>query len=203
MSDILVPVAIAGGAYFVLSRQGGPVGPPGNVAYGSPIQGATLGDGLSIPNGQSGYDPYLDNSGQTAFNIDGRSNDPDAMRKVDLLDSAMQSAYNKMDAAGKSAAVDRLNQSLNLDPPLRGNESWEQIARVSGGAVGGLACNAIPGVGTVASPLCAMAGAYLGVKLEDWMGANLGDLEGWVSQNVSAVVSQIEDTVSGWLHDIF
>jgi hypothetical protein len=205
MTDILVPAVIGGVGVYILAKQSGPPLPPGSSVYGTPTYGSTMGDIVNgVPNGGGGYyDPFLDPSGQAAFNIDGRSADPDARQKLDLLNAAMQGAYNGMSAAGKASAADQLNQKLNLDPPLRGNETWDTVARVAGGAAAAAGCNAIPGIGTAVSPLCAMAGAYLGVKLEQWMSTNLGDLGSWVSDNVSSAVHAIGDQVSDWFHDIF
>jgi hypothetical protein len=157
-----------------------------------------------VPCGGGGYyDPWLDNSGQAGFNVDGRLADPDARQKLDLLNLALEKGYTAMSAAAKSAAADQINQRLELDPPLRGNETWETVARVAGGAIGGVACNAIPGIGTAVSPLCAMAGAYLGVKLEDWMASELPGLKSWVSENLGDVVDSIGDKLSEWWNDIF
>lgn len=200
-----LPLAIAvGGGVYILSKTTGIFGPPGPVGYQTPRPGATNGDiANGIPGGDYSYDPYLDDAGQSGFNVDGRLNDPTARQKLDLLDSSLQYAYAQMSAAGKSAAADKLNQSLNLDPPLRGNEDWQTVSRIAGGAVGGVACNAIPGIGTAASPLCAMAGAYLGVQLESWMATELPGLQSWVSENVGNVVSAVGDQLSDWWHSIF
>jgi hypothetical protein len=203
--DALPAAVLVGGGLYVLAKSGnGQFFPPGPTGYQTPRPGATSQDIVNgIPNGDYSYDPYLDDSGQSAFNIDGRLVDPSARPKLDLLDSAMQYAYGQMSAAAKAKAADELNQKLNLDPPLRGNEDWQTIARAAGGAIGGVACNAIPGIGTAATPLCAMAGSYLGVQLEQWMQTEMPGLESWVSENVGNVVSSIGDKISDWLHDLF
>lgn len=205
MGDMLIPIAIAGGGVaYLLSKQGA-VTAPGATAYQTPTGGATMGNIVNgIPNGGGGYyDPYLDDSGQAGFNIDGRLTDPDARQKLDLLNTAMEAAYSKMSAAAKSAAADQMNSSLNLDPPLRGNESWETVARVSAGAAGTAACNAYAGIGTAIAPLCGMAAAYLGVKLENWMETEVPGLQSWISDNVGAVIDHIGDALSDAYHSIF
>lgn len=200
----LIPVVVGGGIVYVLAKQSGPPMYPGDTAYQSPRPGATLGDIASgIPGGNGGASDYLNDGGQSAFNIDGRSNDPNAQAKLDLAQQAMKLAFDKLDAAGKSAAADKINQALDLNPPLKGNETWETVARVAGGAGGTALCNLIPGVGAVASPLCAMAGAYLGVQLEQWMSANMGDLQSWVSDNLGQVINNIGDDISDWFHSLF
>lgn len=203
--DVLIPVAIAGGGLaYVLSRQDGAHPPPGSSAYLTSRSGATLNDIASgIPGGGGGYDPYLDDRGQAGFNVDGRLADPDARPKLDLLNQGLQKAYAGMSQAAKSTAADKMNSALNLNPPLTGNESWDQVARIAGGATGGIACNAIPGIGTAVSPLCAMAGSYLGVQLEQWMGTDLAGLQGWVSDNLGAVVDAVGNQIEQWFHDLF
>lgn len=204
MNPIPTAVLIGGGLYVLSRGAAGPALMPGDVGFRDPRYGATMGDiANGVPNGGYTYDPYLDDAGQAGFNVDGRLTDPDARQKLDLLNVAMQKAYGAMSGAAKSAAADQLNTKLALDPPLRGNESWDQISSIAGAAVGGVACNAIPGIGTAASPLCAMAGSYLGVQLEQWMQTEVPGLQSWVSDNLGAVVDTIGDKLSEWWNDIF
>lgn len=205
MSELL-PTAIAVGAgVYVLSKIGGaPPGPPGDISYRDPRYGSTLGNIVNgVPNGGYTYDPFLDDAGQAAFNIDGRLADPDARQKLDLLQLAMQKAYSGMDSVARAAAANQLNEKLDLDPPLRGNESWEQVSRIVGGVGGTAICNIIPGIGTAISPLCGMAGAYLGVELEQWMASEVPGLQQWVNDNVGGVIDTIGDKLSEWWNDIF
>jgi hypothetical protein len=187
MTGNLIPIALVGGGVaYVLSRGSGVAVQPGPNPYGGGY-----------------YDPYLDDSGQAAFNIDGRLTDPDARQKLDLLNLALEKGYSAMSNAAKVTAADQMNSRLNLDPPLKGNESWEQVARIAGGAVGAAGCSAIAGIGAAIAPLCAMAGSYLGVQLENWMQSELPGLKEWVSGNLGAVVDTIGDKISDWFHDIF
>lgn len=207
MPDNLLPVALVGGgiAYMLVKGENAAVPQPGDANYVSPWYGSTLADGLAgMPPGGGGfYNPFLDNMGQAGFNVGGRLADPDARQKLDLLNVATEKAYAAMSQAAKTTAADKVNKELQLDPPLRGTESWEQLARIIGGATGGAGCNAIPGIGTAISPVCAMAGAYLGVKLEAWMSSELGDLKGWVTQNLGEVIDTIQDKLSEWWNDLF
>lgn len=198
----LIPAVIVGGVAYELAQNASAATPPGRTSYAT--------DG---PNGYS-HDPALDNGGQAGFNYDGRSIDPDAGHKLDMLSSAMEQTYNNMSQTAKSAAAGQLNQSLGLNPPLKGDETWETVAKVAGSAGGAAACSLIPGVGVAVAPLCAMAGAYLGVKLEEWMSTALPDLKNWVSDNivsnvgsaVSAVAGYVEDGVDevvGWVKGLF
>lgn len=204
--DGLIPVALVGGGIaYVLAKQEGVAMPPGCTQYATGTGASTFNDLVNgVPCGGGGYyDPWLDNGGQAGFNLDGRLSDPDARQKIDLLQLGLQKSYDAMDGAARATAADQMNKSLNLDPPLRGNEDWQTVARVAGSVGGGVACNAIPGVGTAVSPLCAMAGAYLGVKLEDWMATELGGLQSWVSDNLGAIADAIGDQVTSWFNDIF
>lgn len=204
--DALIPVAIVGGGIaYVATRGNSSSIAPGDTRYQSGRGGSTLGDIMNgVPGGGGGsYDPWLDDSGQSAFNQDGRLADPDARVKLDLLNVSLQKAYAGMSNAAKATAADKMNQALNLDPPLKGNEDWATVARVAGGAAGGAACNAIPGIGTAVTPLCAMAGSYLGVQLENWMSTNLGGLQSWISDNLGHVVDVIGDEISDWFHGLF
>lgn len=177
MSSVVVPAIIIGGvAYYGLTHSQ-PAMPPGPMGYGPPnaSTGYVGSGGYPIP----GWDPqagYYDNI------------PPGTSQAIDSMLSSARAAYQTMSVSARAEAADRLNQDLALDPPLTGNEDWETVARVAGGAVGAGACNAIPGIGTAASPLCAIAGAYLGVKLEDWL---------------SQAIPDAADAVVGWVRGLF
>lgn len=178
----LVTAVIIGGVAYELVHRDVPVVPP-----------------LPLP-GYSSSD-YLSDSGQATWG--GHLDDPDAQPKLDLLQQSAQAAFTAMDAVGRQAAADQLNNTLNPppDPPLNGNDSWETVARVAGGAGGAAACS-VTGVGAAVAPLCAMAGAYLGVKLEDWMQQEMPALRSWANGAISSVEDAVKD-VGGWLNNIF
>lgn len=204
MESVIVPALFVGGAVYVLSRPSGPVLQPGDIGYRDPRSGATIGDiSNGVPDGNYSNDPWLSDGGQSGFNLDGRLADPAARQKLDLLNAAMGKAYEGLSSAAKSSAADQLNTQLNLDPPLRGNETWDTVARIAGGAAASAGCDAIPGIGAAVSPLCAMAGAYLGVQLEQWMASELPGLQSWVNDNLGGVVGAISDQLSDWWHSIF
>ena len=203
--NTLIPVAIAGGGIaYILAKQDGIPQLPGCTQYQTGTGASTINDlANGVPCGGGGYySPLTDNSGQAGFSpYGGIKADPDARQKLDLLNQAMEAGYSKMNSAAKSAAADQLNQQLALDPPLKGNEDWQTVSRVAGGAAGAVGCTAV-GLGS-AAPLCSMAGAYLGVKLEDWMASELPGLKSWVSDNVGAVIDAIGDQLTEWWNDIF
>lgn len=206
----IVGAVVIGGVAYSLTRKDMPVPLPGSPGYLGPNYGSTIGQIATGNDAGSGYsyDQYIDNYGQSQFGD--TQLDPDIRPKLDLLSATAEAAYNKMDTAGRSAAANQLNQSLDIQPPLNGSDSWQTVARVAGGAGGAAVCNAIPGIGTAASPLCAIAGAYLGVKLEDWISQEMPALGSWVSANFSAAAGAIASTaqdvvkdVGGWLNDLF
>lgn len=91
-----------------------------------------------------------------------------ATKQLELAEARARAEYTKLSATAKKKAAAELSDKLNLSPPLTGDESWEQLTKKAGSAIGVAACGAIPG-GAIATPLCAIVGAYFGAKLADWM----------------------------------
>jgi hypothetical protein len=208
MGSLLVPIIIGGVAYELVEMRGQPSTPLASPP--KPVQpnfGATTGQimsGTASQNGSMPVSSYLDDSGQSSFSgSGGTSSDPDATSKLMLLQNAAQQSFNGMSQAAKTQAAQIMNQQLNLHPPLTGNETWEQVARIAGGAVGTGVCSIIPGVGVAIAPLCGMALAYLGVKLEDWLQGALPDLENWVSNNILSPVESVIGTVGDSAEDAY
>jgi len=210
----IVPVVIIGGVAYELTRKDGPVLPPGGAGYVQPNYGSTTGQIVSGTAGQSGYSwsDFLANGGQAKFGD--VPLDPDIQQKADLLQAAAKKAYDGMDYAGRSAAAASLNETLDLPPGqrLNGSDTWQTIASVAGGAAASAGCAAV-GL-AAAAPLCAIAGSYLGVKMEDWIAQPIGDAYNWVAANIGDAAGEIGDaiggaaadvvnTVGGWIDDIF
>lgn len=188
MLNPVVPAVVVGGVVYVLAEKSSmppaPTGPGNGVGYSN--------------------SPLIGDYGQAQFGD--LADDPEVRQKLDILQSSAQAAFNGLDAAGRATAAAAMNQALDLDPPLNGSDTWDTVVRVAAGAAGAAACNAIPGIGTAASPLCAIGAAYLGVKLEDWIGNGLSTLQSWASDTFGGIGSSIEDAyngVAGWLDDIF
>lgn len=211
----IIPVVVIGGVAYELTRKDGPILPPGSTGYVQPNYGSTTGQIVTGTAGQSGYSwsDFLANGGQAQFGD--TPLDPDIQQKADLLQQAAKAAYDKMDYAARSAAAASLNQTLGLtgtSKALNGNDTWKTVASIAGGAAASAGCAAV-GL-AAAAPLCAIAGSYLGVKMEDWIAQPLGDAYNWVSSNISDIgssiadavsgaASDIADTVGGWVDDIF
>lgn len=199
-----VPILIIGGVAYAVTRKDVPAGLPGmpgalQANFGSTIGQITTGNGY-----QGGYSwsDYLDSGGQSGFNIDGRSLDPETQQKLDLVQQAAQAQFEKLDYAGRDAAARAMNETLDLDPPLNGGDTWDTVVSVAAGAAGAAACNAIPGVGTAASPLCAIAASYLGVRLEHFLSDSVSAIGSWVSNNVGGAIADVYDAVSDTVSDI-
>jgi hypothetical protein len=134
--------------------------------------------------------------------------DPALQQKLDEVESYAHAAYNNMDDEARRRGAAIANEELKLDPPLTGKESWEDMSRIVGGAVGAAALGWIPG----GAALGAIAGAWLGVKLEDlisknideikdWFKGKWSDIEGWVTGTASKIEDGAEaviDYIGGW-----
>lgn len=130
---------------------------------------------------------------------------PDQQSKVDLLLRAAQARYDSLSDTARAAAAHAMNG--NLGTQLNGTESWEALIGAASGAGASAACTAIPGIGAFTAPLCSIAGTYLGVQLEQWLGGDLGNLVGWVQSNISSAITDVvgdaADAVVGWFRGLF
>jgi hypothetical protein len=143
---VLPEVILIGGAVYVLETQAPPSGlPPAWLPDPSGLDRVA-----QFPQIYAGLD----------------RNAPDgAAAKVDMLLVAAENKFQQMTDDEKIVAAQKLNQQLNLQPPLTGRETWQQVASVAGGAAASGLCSQIPGIGMVAGPLCAIAGSYVGASL--------------------------------------
>jgi len=134
--------------------------------------------------------------------------DPQIQAKLDEIDKYGKAAYNQLSAEAKKEGAKALSESLGIDPPLKGDETWETIASVAGSAAGA-AVGAYIG-GPIGAKLGAIVGAYLGVKLEeliskdldkigDWFKSKWSDIENWVGDEASDAAN----AVGNWLGSIF
>jgi hypothetical protein len=119
-------------------------------------------------------------------------------QKLDEVERYAKAAYDNMAKDGKKAGAKAASELLKLDPPLSGDESYEDMAKIIGGAAGAAALGWLPG-GAVLGPIC---GAWLGVKLEELVSKNVDEVKDWFKSRwngienwVSGVGSDIEDGV--------
>jgi hypothetical protein len=164
---------------------------PRGLSYVQAVQlGTAVSDGSHIP--QQSFSEF----------------DAALQQKLAEIESYARAAYENMDQAAKEEGAKLLNDQLKLDPPLKGDESWEEVARRAGDDAG----SKIGGLfgGPAGEKLGAIAGAYLGVKLEEliskhkdevaaWFKSRWSDIESWVSNTAGDVV----DEVSEWIGSIF
>lgn len=160
-------IAIGGGIYVLSQTQATvPVLPP------------------MLPPGGSTVVPPVDNMG-----LNGPLT-PDQSAKIDALLSAAADKYtNQMSQEAKNQAASYINETINPQPPLTGNESWQQVSSILGGAAGG----------ALGGPLGAIAGAYLGTTLEGWLGSDLQSIYDWAKQNGLSAVNDVLGDVKDWL----
>lgn len=225
---VAVPVGIAvaanssGGTPAQAPTQ---IAPNGGALISSPTRGMTIGDslnanllgGISVGKGSvaAGKLSRLGNisgvQGLVANKITSSAPysspiDSEAQAKLDAIAAYGKAAYDQMSADAKKAGAKALSDQLHLDPPLKGDETWETIAKISGGAAGVAAFGWLPG-GAVWGPI---VGSYLGVKLEELLSKNTDEIEGWFKSKwagiegwVKGEVNDAENAVSHFFSSIF
>ncbi len=209
-----VPAIIVGGVLYLATKDGGytpprPTGIPYSPSPGSP----TNPTNPASQQGQTYGNPKLTNlanilAGQQVTNYAGyqpdRSNwpkpgiDPALQQKLDVVQQAAQEKFNSMSSAAKTEAAQYLNKELNIQPPLKGDETWEVISKAVGSAAGA-AGGTIAGT-KICGPSCgkvgAMAGAYLGEKAGEWLHKELPELKDWLKTKLGNAWGEIEDFFS-------
>lgn len=143
-------------------------------------------------------------------NTSSLSSQADALvkQKLDAINAYAKQAYDQLSKDAKQKGADYLNSSLGLNPPIKADASYEEIASAVGGAAGAAAGAYIGG--PVGAKIGAIVGAYLGVKLEelinkdldkigDWFKSQWNDVTDWVGDEASSAAS----SVGNWLGSIF
>lgn len=114
------------------------------------------------------------------------------------LEARAKAEYDKLSCDAKKAGAKALIKAyptIKLDPEKACDNTYEQIAAAAGATIAGGACAVVPGIGTLASPLCAIAGAYLGVKVEKWVSEEWDDAKGAVGDAANAVAKGAKSVV--------
>lgn len=142
-------------------------------------------------------DPILSQSSTTQM---GSDIDQALKQKLDTLNGYAEAAYNNLDDAAKQKGAEILNDQFKLDPPLKGDETWEQISEVAGSAVGGAVGGYIGG--PIGAKLGALCGAYLGKKIEEYLSQNIDDAKQWLKDEWGDVSGWVEDTASDVYNDV-
>lgn len=207
---LLIPgAAIAVASNGATPNQSAPpnVAPNGGVKTSTPSRGSLVGDalkggvvvGVSPTTKLSALKSRLGLVGLTSVQagvLQSSSPSVDAATQeiLDTVDAYGEAAYNNMSKDAKKAGAKALSDTLKLDPPLSGDEDWETIAKIAGGAAGAAAFGWAPG-GAVWGPI---VGAYFGVKLEVFLSGSADDVKKWFKSRWS----QIENWVKGEVGDV-
>lgn len=217
MSDgMLVPIVIGGGvlAYALAENTPAPIptalAPNGGQLVGSGASpGSTVGQLIAngsttavghLSAGGAGKGqarpniPVLSGVGATAAVNWGGAATADQGQTLALAESACESTFDQMTDAAKQKAVDWLNGQLNLTPPLTLASSWDDIAKATSSAVGALGGNALGSMigGPIGGEIGDLCGAYLGVKIEDFLSKGYDDAKAWVNQQWPYVEAWID-----------
>lgn len=127
-----------------------------------------------------------------------------AQQKIKEVEAEAKRRYAALSSEAKKKGAAALSKALKIEPPLDGTETWDAIGKRAGAAGGAAVCTAVPGA-QLAVPLCAIAGAYFGEKLADWMADKWKDVssyakEAWsdVRSTVTDAAGDAYDTIRGW-----
>ncbi len=140
----------------------------------------------------------------TSFNGDwNNGGDVTFQAKADLATGYCEQAFNKLDELGRIEAAKKLNEYLDLSPPLNGSESFHEVVdRCAAGATTKLAKQATGALvgGTLGTVLGGIVGAYLGAKLDDFIDDSWDDCSSWFSNrygDLKDAANWVGDKVSG------
>ncbi|RMF81254.1 MAG: hypothetical protein D6744_07365 [Planctomycetota bacterium] len=87
-------------------------------------------------------------------------------REIQEVEREMREEYERMSREARREAARRVNEQLGTN--LTGDESFEEAAAIIGGAAAAAGCTAT-GLGSTVASLCAMAGAYFGREIGEWL----------------------------------
>lgn len=179
---------------------GGILGTAGALSPGSTVDMQLRTEGRITTGGSPAYNAFVtqatsppiaafvntpravgDNAPRTAI-------DSQLQAKLAEVERYAKAAYTNLDGAAKKKGADTINKALKLDPPLSGDESWEDLAKITGGAAGVAVFGWAPG-GVVWGPI---VGSYLGVKLEELVNKNLDEIKSWFKGRWSDIESWVE-----------
>lgn len=204
---VLIGGAVAIGAYALHSASDRPanaVVPAHQVVTGiKPLSGVSVSLKAAVPRtitgaGKTTTNMYTATGSSSAGNADFRAQQAEAARRAQEY---VESNFAKLSAAEKLKGAAALNASLKLNPPLKGTESYKEIANRAGAALGSQACSAA-GIG-FAEHYCAIAGAYLGVKAAE-LGKRVGTaIAGAAVGAAKAVGGAVADGASKVWNSIF
>lgn len=128
-----------------------------------------------------------------------QSDDTLGNQVADYVDAKVKKQIDGLGQEAKQAGADYLNKTLKPSPDIKASDSAEEISKKVGASIGGAAaaagCAAIPG-GATASPLCAMAGAYLGNVIGGYVKEGYDKVEQGLKDGYNYVEGQVKDAVN-------
>ncbi len=215
----------AAGAAVVIVAKGQPAPMPsqkapngGTVVHGATTPGSSVKLGARVgmilggargPRPGGTYQPGIHVTSiapSPVGNTGANAEDPQMQAKLAEIEQAASVAYNNLGSDAKQAGANALNSSLNLSPPLTGDEDWQTVETVVGSAAGAAAGGAVGG--PIGAKVGALVGAYLGVQLGDLLSKNWDDLKGYLDSTWSSVqdyasqaASDVEDAASSAAQD--
>lgn len=211
MSNLVTPVLIGAGVWVALDDDKSSQAPAVSSAPSSsspaiagqvvrPTASPFVARAQSMTTVSRLINPYVARGAGSYSNTAEQS----AQQALSAAQAKAKAAYNALSADAKKKGAAKLSDALDINPPLKGTESWEEMGKRAGAAAGAAACGAIPGA-QVAIPLCSICGAYLGVKLADFMGDQYDKIADYVEEKwddakdaVTDFVGDTYDTIKGW-----
>jgi len=145
----------------------------------------------------TGSKPYIDAYIQTGGNQPTSNSGSTATKEVtDKVKEKLREKIDQMEAAEKQKIIDQLNKEIKPSPNLKASDSTEAIMKKIGAGIGsGEAIAACSAVGAeAATPLCAMAGAFLGEKVSELyyaIGSNVEDAANYVEGKIEEGIDYI------------
>lgn len=204
----LLVVIPAGTAIAVAASGGTPnsvpaptkAAPNGGAQLSAPSSGSSVGaGGMIVGVMQPSAAPSFLSKVRAQYQFVSQTNpiDLELQKKLDEIKSWSRAAYDKLSSGAKAAAAKALNEELGLDPPLKGNESFDDmLARVTAPAAAkaGAALGEAIG-GPAGAALGQVVGKYLGGKLQDLLSKNSDDIKAWFSSRWADIESFVKDHV--------
>jgi|SRR5215213_2831208 len=168
MADIIVPLVGGGIAFYAISKSGDGPAPVKQTPIAPPTE---MGQHGAVVNTK--VLPKTNSTGWGIFHkpgtglLDAIGIDQFKTQMDTELTAMAKQKFDQLSESAKKEGAAVLNEKLKINPPLTGKESFKEasskIGAAAGGAAGAAAC-AATGLGATVSPLCGIAGAYLGGK---------------------------------------
>lgn len=211
IAGILIPTAIGVVAFEALSdahrealgaaalaSRTATVIPTGGGLVGKVVTPAQTRSPLALTSSTKAVVPLVGASGPNVGSSQTKLTTQQAIREAEAKAKAK---YAALGGEAKTKGAKALSDKLHITPPLKGTESWDEMAKAAGAAAGAAACSAI-GIGITVAPLCSIAGAYFGEKLEDWLADEYGKVKSAAASTYQDVKAKVSDLAGDAYHEI-